>query len=111
VDGTLFLRNNVSLGNSADYRGEFAVESHHNASSDGTGPPDALVMLSSTDPTDYFRSATDFRIDPAAPSASELIDAGEARPEDLCPLPEEAINGVARPQGAGPDLGAYETSP
>jgi hypothetical protein len=112
VDGTLFLRNNASLGNaSADYRGTYAVESHHNATSDGTGPPDALVMLSSADPASYFRSATDFRIDPGAPAAAELIDAGDVSPEDLCPLPEEAVNGVMRPQGTGPDLGAYETGP
>jgi len=112
VEGVLFLRNNVSLGNTTqDYRGTFAAESHHNASSDGSGPPDALVMLSSADPTEYFRSATDFRIDPGAPSASELIDTGDVYPEDLCPLPDEAINGAMRPQGAGPDLGAYETSP
>ncbi|MFC1510716.1 DUF2341 domain-containing protein, partial [Candidatus Omnitrophota bacterium] len=76
---TVVLKNNVVLASVSDNyvpTAAFDSSSTNNASSSGDAPGSGDITLGTTDPTHYFVSTTDFHIDNAAPSASEIIDAG-----------------------------------
>ncbi len=104
VESTNIIAKNNILSGGWYIGAGYSASSTNNAGTHGTPPGTNPITLSSTDPLDYFISASDLHINSGATFAAEIIDAGIDPSGGF----SDDIDGNSRPFGAGWDIGADE---